>query len=257
MRVFESRSKNIGYFGYRLVNPIFDPIRFYQGVTGYFWYIRDAIKFNRMGSEKVGFNLNMFPILNEKVSFTPFDAQYFYQQLWAFENILKRKPKLHIDIGSTYEMSGYISKITKTKFIDIRPIKTSLKNLEIEKGDILRLQYDDNTIESLSCLHVVEHIGLGRYGDPIDPEGTKKACHELKRVLAKKGYLYFSTPIGKERLCFNAHRVNSPKKILRYFSGLKLVSFSVIDDKGEFHENVKVNDYLNLNYGCGLFLFTK
>lgn len=257
MKVFESKSKNIGYFGYRLISPIFDPVHFYQGVTGYFWYVRDALRFNRMGAEKIRFNSNLFPILSDKVSLTPFDAHYFYQQLWVFENVLKRKPKLHIDVGSTYEMSGYISKITKAKFIDIRPIQTSLKNLEIEKGNILKLKYGSGSVQSLSCLHVVEHIGLGRYGDEIDPEGTKKACFQLKRILAKRGYLYFSTPIGKERICFNAHRVNNPKKILKFFSGLRLVSFSVIDDGGKLQENVDLNDYLNLNYGCGLFMFTK
>lgn len=257
MKVFNSPTKNNLYFVYRLISPIFDPVKSLQGIIGYGWFIKDAIKYRSMDKNAKLFNKNLFPILDEKVSFTPFDAHYYYQQLWVFENVLKRKPKLHIDIASTYEMSGYLSKIVKTKFIDYRPIKAKLKNLEIERGDILNLKLKDNSVESLSCLHTVEHIGLGRYGDPLDPLGTQKACHELSRVLAKNGFLYFSTPIGKERLCFNAHRINTPEKIIKYFKNLKLVSFSVVDDDGNFHENCNYRSYAKANYCCGMFLFTK
>ncbi len=257
MKVYKSENKNRLYFLYRLVKPVFDPIKFYQGITGYFWYLKDLAKYNSRVSKKIVFNTNLFPVLDEKVSFTPFDAHYFYQQLWVFENVLKQKPTLHVDIGSTYEMSGYLSKIVKTKFIDYRPIKATLKNLVIERGDILNLDIKNDSVESLSCLHTAEHIGLGRYGDPIDPLGTKKACESLSRILTKKGFLYFSLPVGKERICFNAHRIHSPLTIIKYFKSLKLINFSVIDDEGNFYENVIPDDYKNLDYGCGLFLFTK
>jgi SAM-dependent methyltransferase len=240
-----------------MISPIFNPLHFYLGVTGYFWYIRDIIKYNQIAKKRIIFDTNLFPILTEKVSFTPFDAHYFYQQLWVFENVLKQRPKKHIDVASTYEMSGYLSKIVKTTFVDIRPIKTSLKNLEIKNGDILDLPYKDNSIESLSSLHVVEHIGLGRYGDPLDPEGTKKACQELARILAKNGRLYLSTPVGKERLCFNSHRITPPEEILKYCKNLKLISFSVVDDNGIFHEDTNYKDHNKSTYACGMFLFTK
>lgn len=257
MRVFKSQNKNRIYLIYRLIRPIFDPIKFYQGITGYYWYIRDMYRYNSRTNKKIRLDSQLFPILDEKVSLTPFDAHYFYQELWVFENILKKKPLMHIDIGSSYHMSGYLSKIVKSTFVDLRPIPASLKNLDIKKGDILKLPYKNDSITSLSCLHVAEHIGLGRYGDEIDPEGTKKACTELTRVLAKGGRLFFSLPIGKDRVCFNAHRVQSVKTIKNYFNKLKLESFSVVDDDGKFHENVNINKFSNMNYGCGLFMFTK
>lgn len=253
---FLNQKKNI-FFLLRLVEPVLDPVKILKGMRGYIWYIKDISAFNRTARKKIKFNSNLYPILNERTGFTPFDGHYFYQQLWTFEQILKNKPKEHIDIGSTYEMSGYISKITRAKFIDLRPIKASLKNFIIERGNILHLKYPDNSIKSLSCLHVAEHIGLGRYGDPIDPDGTKKACSELARVLSKEGFLYFSAPIGKERLCFNAHRIHDPRTILKYFRSLKLISFSAVDDKGNFYEDVNPKDYQDMDYGCGLFLFTK
>jgi predicted SAM-dependent methyltransferase len=257
MRVFKSKPKNIAYFFYRIVSPVIEVDKVWTGITGYGWYIRDLIRYQSKDKKAKLIGMNMFPILNEKVQLTPFDAQYFFQQLWVFENVLKRKPKSHVDVASTYELSGYLSKIVKTKFVDIRPIKTNLKNLEIINGDILNLPFKDKSIESLSCLHVAEHIGLGRYGDPIDPDGTKKACAQLSKKLAINGYLYFSLPIGKDRICFNAHRVHSPQTILDYFPELKLLSFNIVDDDGNYLENVDYKKYKNNNYSCGMFLFTK
>lgn len=257
MRAFKNRKKNLLYFLYRIISPIFDPLRFYLGVTGYLWFLRDLTIYKIKDPRAKLFNLNLFPTLHDKTKFTPFDSHYFYQQLWVFDNILKRKPKLHIDVGSTYQMSGYISKITKAKFIDIRPAKAKLKNLSIEKGNILGLDLEDNSVESLSCLHVIEHIGLGRYGDRIDPAGPEKAARELSRVLAKGGFLYISTPVGKERIHFNAHRVFNPTAILKYFKNLKPVSFSVVDDAGKFREKVSPAEFKSSTYACGMFLFKK
>jgi SAM-dependent methyltransferase len=256
MKVFESPLKNALYLGYRLVSPVFDPMHFVRGLTGYIWYLRDLVHYQSKSSGVSLFGSSMYPMLHDKTSH-PFDAHYFYQQLWVFENVLKTKPKLHTDISSTYEMSGYLSKIVKTKFVDYRPFDAKLKNLEVEQGDILNLKFADNSVKSLSCLHVIEHIGLGRYGDPIDPAGTEKACRELARVLAKNGRLYLSTPIGQEKICFNAHRISDPLTVLSYMPELKLELFSVVDDEGNFHQNVSPKKYRDLHYGCGMFLLRK
>lgn len=257
MKVFKSKPKNFAYFVYRLVIPIFDPIKFIQGIYGFFWYTKDLIVYKIKDPKSKLVNSNLFPILSDKTSFTSFDAHYFYHQLWAFEHILKRRPKTHIDVGSSYQLIGFLSKITKVVFIDIRPMQISLKNLAPKEGSILDLPYKDDSIESLSCLHVAEHIGLGRYGDPIDPYGTKNACKELSRVLAKNGLLYFCLPIGKNRTCFNAHRVHTPDTIINYFKGLKLIEFSAVDDNGDYIPNANPKKFNNIDYGCGMFLFKK
>lgn len=258
MRKLESKTKDWAYFVYRLIYPIFDPLRFVQGLYGYLWFARDLVIFKRKSRGTKLLNLNLHPALYDKVDLTPFDAHYFYQQLWVFENVLKSRPPHHIDIASSYEMSGYLSKIAKTTFVDLRPIKAGLENLEIVKGDMLDLPFRDDSLLSLSCLHVVEHIGLGRYGDAIDPAGSIKACKELARVLANGGKLYFSVPTGKSRICFNAHRIFDPCSIAEeYFPDLKLVTFSVVDDSGKFISDCDPKDFVTLDYGCGMFLLTK
>lgn len=257
MKVFESKPKNFAYFLYRLISPIFDPIKFLQGIYGYLWYTKDLIAYKAMASKADLLNINLFPVLNEKTSLTFFDAQYFYYPIWAFDRILENKPKEHVDIASDYRLGGYLSNFIKTTFVDIRLISISLKNLEIRKGNILALPYKNNSISSLSCLHVIEHIGLGRYGDPIDPDGTIKACTEFKRVLKKEGLLYIATPIGKEKTCFNAHRIFNPETIINYLKPLILIEFSVITDEEKYLQFVSPKKYATQNYACGLFIFKK
>ncbi len=256
MRVFKSKTKNILYLGYRIVSPVFDPIKFAKGIYGYFGYIPDLIKFQRLSKKRMSV-IDLFPILYDNTVNTPLDSHYFHQQLWLFENVQNNKPEEHVDVGSTYQMSGYLSKITRTTFVDIRPIDVNLRNLKVIKGDITKLPFSDRSISSLSCLHVLEHIGLGRYGDTLDPEGWKKGCKELERVLSKEGKLYVSVPIGKPKVCFNAHRVYSSEDIINAFDNLVLDSFSLVDDQGNFIDKVSYKDYGNLDYGCGMFTFKR
>ena len=197
MKVFKSKPKNFVYFLYRLVSPVFDPLKFIQGISGYFWYTRDLIKYKNKNPKANISLFNLFPVLNEKTKETSFDAHYFYHPIWAFNRIIKNKPLEHVDVASDYRLSGYLSNFIKTTFIDIRPIKTNLKNLIVKKGSALNLPFKNNSISSLSCLHVIEHIGLGRYGDPIDPQGAKRACNEFKRVLKKMVFCTLRPPSEK------------------------------------------------------------
>ena len=208
------------------------------------------------GAEELSIS-DFYPCINDDTPITPFDTHYFYQGVWAFKKIKERGVKNHIDVGSEVRWVGLLSAITKTTFIDIRPFKTDLKDLVVNKGDILNIPFDDSSIKSLSCLHVAEHIGLGRYGDKLDPEGTKKACKELSRILAPEGNLYFSVPIGKEKTYFNAHRVHSPQTIINYFKDLKLIEVSGVTDSGRFIENIDITILEKSKYACGLFWFKK
>lgn len=200
---------------------------------------------------------NLYPCLYDNTSTTPFDAHYFYQSVWALKKIREQKAINHVDVGSEIRWVGFLSTIVKTTFIDIRPFKTDLKELIVKKGNILNLPFDDNSVDSLSCLHVAEHIGLGRYGDKLDPEGTKKACQELSRVLAVNGNLYFSVPVGKQKTHFNAHRIHSTQTIIDYFKDLKLIELSGVTDSGRFIENIDINILEKSDYACGCFWFIK
>lgn len=199
----------------------------------------------------------LYPCINDNVRKTPFDSHYFYQGIWAFRKTKESGVKKHVDIGSEIRWVGLLTTFTKVTFIDIRPFETDLKDLTVKKGNIISMPFEDNSVVSLSCLHVAEHVGLSRYGDELDPEGTKKACKELSRILAVNGNLYFSVPVGKQKTYFNAHRVHSPKTIIEYFKDLELVELSGITDSGRFIQNINVDILENSRYACGLFWFRK
>ena len=229
-----------------------------SGLSKYPAYLRDWFRYSRMeGAEPIRLR-DTYPCLFDKKPKTGIDSHYFYQHIWAFEKIHAFSLELHVDIGSNVDFVGLLSTITEVQFVDIRPLDVSnVKNLKSIKGSILDLPYEDNSLKSISCLHVAEHIGLGRYGDPLDPLGTKKAAVELARCLARGGNLFFSLPVGKPRLCFNAHRIHSPKQILQYFNSLKLVEFSGTDDNKRFVQNIDVDILEDAKYACGMFWFTK
>jgi SAM-dependent methyltransferase len=138
-----------------------------------------------------------------------------------------------------------------------RRLRVALPDLHCVAGSVVRLPFADASLESVSSLHVIEHIGLGRYGDPLDPRGSERAASELARVVKPGGRLYLSVPVGRERVCFNAHRVFSPHTIVGWLRGLRLEGFSMVDDDGRFQEDTPLAAGATLDYGCGMFEFVR
>jgi len=200
---------------------------------------------------------DLHPCLGDWVAETPFDPHYFYQGAWLARKLKANMATEHVDISSSALTMSVLSAFVNTTFVDFRPLKAKITGLSCIAGDILNLQFLASSISSLSCLHVIEHIGLGRYGDPLDPNGSVKAALELQRVVQAGGKLMLSVPVGVERVCFNAHRVFNPKTIIDIFDQMKLVDFSLIDDDGSYQENCDPSEGAHLNYGCGLFTFEK
>ncbi|MCX6800005.1 MAG: DUF268 domain-containing protein, partial [Candidatus Falkowbacteria bacterium] len=118
-----------------------------------------------------------------------FDRHYIYHPAWAIRKILENQPKFHVDISSALTFVSMLSAMIPVQYYDYRPAKLKLPGLFCGQADLTKLPFNDNEIESLSCMHVVEHVGLGRYGDPVNPDGDLLAINELKRVLAINGYL--------------------------------------------------------------------
>jgi len=199
--------------------------------------------------------------LRDNTKTTSFDRHYIYHPAWAARILEKTKPNKHIDISSTLHFCSIVSAFIPVDFYDYRPAELFLKDLSTNHADLTNLHFEDNSIKSLSCMHTVEHIGLGRYGDPIDSEGDLKAIKELKRVLAKGGNLLFVVPVGAEaKVMFNAHRIYTFEQIQKYFEDLELVEFSLIPEKPEDGGLIKSPSEELLkkqNYACGCFWFKK
>lgn len=218
-----------------------------------FW--SDIVGFKKLhGNKNFRFKLkDIYPMIFDKSSHG-IDYVYFYQDSWCAGKVLRAKPKLHVDVGSKAEMLGIISEIVPVKMVDIRPLEVSLSNLTFIEGDATKLPFTDNELESLSSICVIEHIGLGRYGDSLDPFGSEKAAAELVRVLAQGGDLYISVPVdSRNTIYFNAHRAFTREYVLKIFSPLVLVEEKYIYDRSGIMD--KYNP--SRGFGTGLFHFTK
>jgi SAM-dependent methyltransferase len=171
---------------------------------------------------------NWYPCLFDNTGDTKIEPIYFYQDAWAFERIYSMKPKTHIDIGSHHKFIALLSKVVELTMVDIRPLSLPLDTLKFVKGSILELPFADASVDSLSSLCVIEHIGLGRYGDPIDPHGSLLAFREIDRVLAHGANFYFSVPVEeKSTTYFNAHRAFNEGELLNDL----LKGYTLIDKK--------------------------
>jgi len=232
-------------------------------VRGYLNFVDDYLKFKKLNERSARFSLSWRdrrPHLNEKISTSNFDRHYVYHTAWAARVLAKTKPKFHTDISSTIYFCSIVSAFIPVKFYEYRMADLKLNNLSQGFADLLSLPFQDNSIASLSCMHTVEHIGLGRYGDPLDPDGDLKAAMELERVLSVGGDLLFVAPIGKPKLAFNAHRIYSHEQITAYFSKLKLEEFALIPDDvqdGGLVYNPRQELIERQRYGCGCFWFKK
>jgi hypothetical protein len=240
----------------------FHPMVFFRSFKGTLPFLGDLRAYSKT-NKRTSFRVragDIFPILSDKEdSAGTAGGHYFHQDLWAAQKIYSRSPARHIDVGS--RVDGFVAHVLvfmPITIVDIRPLESRIPGLTFLQDDATSLsQLQSDSIDSLSTLHAAEHFGLGRYSDPIDPDACFKFMSSLERVLAPGGRLYFSVPVGRERVEFNAHRVFAPKTILEAFPALQLLSFSFVGDDGNFYPDIHPLSMPESTMACGLFEFTK
>ena len=200
------------------------------------------------------------PCLDDRTATTGFDRHYVYHTAWAARVIARTRPVRHVDVSSSLYFAAIASAFVPVDYYEYRPVRLELDNLESGVADLMKLPFADASVASISCMHVVEHVGLGRYGDPLDAEGDLKAMAELKRVVAPGGDLLMVVPVGRPRVVFNAHRVYGLGHVLDAFAGMKLEQFALIPD-GRFGRGLVIDPKPAFvdeqNYGCGCFWFRR
>jgi Caenorhabditis protein of unknown function, DUF268 len=190
---------------------------------------------------------------------------YFHQDLLIAGKVFKNNPRKHVDVGSRIDgLIAHIASFRPVEVLDIRELKDSISNVKFIKADLMDSDFSiSNYTDSLSCLHAIEHFGLGRYGDKVDLNGHLKGLDNLYNILENGGRFYLSTLIGPQRIEFDAHRVFSVKYLLDLFEHkYKIESFSYINDDNTLFENAplteeNISNNFSCTYGCGIFEMTK
>jgi len=191
--------------------------------------------------------------------------EYFWQDLYVARIICSANPKKHVDIGSRIDgFVAHVASFREIEVFDIRPVTSNVPGVIFKQGDLMNpaeplTEYCD----SLSCLHALEHFGLGRYGDPVDPHGYMAGLGNMARILRHDGLFYLSVPIGKERIEFNAHRIFDPLALvqLAVVNGLTLREFAWIGSSMNLVQSTcpeqDLEELGKLRYSLGIFTFVK
>lgn len=234
------------------------------GFRGFPSYIRDYCTLRRqLKGHDNGWRLRLsMPCLHDRYAESgTASGHYFHQDLLVARKVYERKPRRHVDAGSS--VAGFVAHVAvfrQVEVLDIRPLLTTAKNIVFRQCDLTSVSDEyEGYCDSLSCLHALEHFGLGRYSDRVDPLGHVKGLANLHKLLEHGGILYLSVPIGHQRIEFNAHRVFAVATVLSLLEErFELLDFSYVDDAGGLHESVELEPALaannfGLHYGCGIF----
>lgn len=259
MEMLKKNAKKIMFLKY--FYAIFRNIYFeLKKILKYKEFCKNMNAFNKLAGEKVALNEEVYPCLSDKTNNLGFEPHYTYHPAWAARIITKIKPVKHVDISSHFASMAIISAFVEVDYYEYRPEFFNLDKINCKRADLLCLPMVDDSVVSLSCMHVIERVGLGRYGDKLDPKGDLKAAKELKRILAKGGNLIIVVPVGRARVMYNAHRIYSYSKVIEMFEGLRLEEFALIPDNYRdvgIIKNAEEECVDRQEWGCGCFWFKK
>lgn len=190
---------------------------------------------------------------------------YFFQDLYVAKRININAPRRHADIGSRIDgFVAHVASFREIEVFDIRPLQEEIPNVIFHQLDLMNVDnLEIEKVDSISCLHALEHFGLGRYGDPICFEGYLVGFKNITKLLEPGGKFYFSVPLGEQRIEFHAHRVFSLACLVRLVSDdFDIDSFSYIDDENTLHPETEITDELlktncGCHFGCAIFELIK
>jgi SAM-dependent methyltransferase len=231
------------------------------------WFLKDWELFQELFTQQKDFqNLTLLPALDDKnVTNGSLTYHYFYQDLFVAQCLFRDNPHLHVDFGSRIDgFVAHVASFRTLEVLDIRPMEQSIPNVLTRQADLMGdVSHLANYADSVSSLHVIEHLGLGRYGDPININGHLIGLENIHKILKPGGKFYFATPFGPQRIEFNTHRIFNLSYLMEYLiPRYEVLNFAYVDDGNNLHpsveltsENIKSN--LGQNFACAIFELRK
>lgn len=116
-------------------------------------------------------------------------------------------------IGSSHpwvEAICLYHKARKVTTLEYGEIISNHPKIETETPSTMRKKYIDGNLDFFDVVVTqssVEHSGLGRYGDALNPWGDILAIARAWCVTKKEGQLWIGVPTGLDRIFYNWHRI--------------------------------------------------
>ncbi len=155
--------------------------------------------------------------------------------LYVAQKIFEAKPVNHLDIGSRIDgFVFHVASFREISVMDIRNMPFKIKNINFINHDITDDIISSGEWHSISCLHSLEHYGMGRYGDKVNFSGYLEALNNIFFMLKWGGTFYLAIPVGKQRIDWNAYRVFDFGRITQTLKdiGFKIQSLVFINNDG-------------------------
>jgi SAM-dependent methyltransferase len=239
-----------------------DPRKVIFSLRGFPRYLKDLWQFRASYDGQIVLNPCLSDWYEEGGTTT---SEYFWQDLLVSRMIFAHNPQKHVDIGSRVDgFVAHVASFRELEVFDVRSITTHIPGVVFKQADLMSPLPDvTEYCDSLSCLHALEHFGLGRYGDPIDPQGFECGFANMASLLKDRGLFYLSVPIGVARVEFNANHVFDPRVIvaLAEHNFLKVSELLVIRSGGTVERIIAEEETLTAlaaeTYALGIFVFCK
>jgi hypothetical protein len=199
----------------------FSPRQFVKGLTQIPWYLKSLAAFKKNSISSI----EIMPCLHDRHDQSgSTNSEYFWQDLFIAQEIFKSSPEAHLDVGSRLDgFVAHVASFREIEVVDIRPSPNEIPNVKFTRMDLMADSPEvDGFYDSISCLHALEHFGLGRYGDTIDANGWKRGLGNIAKILREGGSLYLSVPVGRPRVVFNAHRVFDIEELINEMAKYQL-----------------------------------
>jgi SAM-dependent methyltransferase len=216
--------------GYLLLSLGLDPRKTLRALRSLKYFAQTYGKYRRMSR---GEKILLAPILGEHLETAgSLSSEYFAIDLWAARVVHRLSPSTHLDVGSRVDgFIGHVLSWGSIDVLDVRPLASEVDGMRFILGDGRNIEtVADDTYDLVSSIHAIEHFGLGRYGDEVDPLGHLSAIDAMIRVIKNGGHLVLALPVGNGVTQFNAQRLVKLEDVLQRIPGTVIELVETVGD---------------------------
>lgn len=161
--------------------------------------------------------------LSKKTLYYAQTDHYLYQALEKHLSVIENKSVAVLGSMDPWYESILLAYGAFPTTIDSKQILSTDPRIQVVTP--AELESNPQTFDALLSISRIEHEGLGRYGEPLNPDADLMAMQKAKALLKKDGLLFLSVPVGKDYLIWNLHRVYGKLRLKALLQGWRIVGY--------------------------------